>query len=72
MELEWQKIKVELAKRIDAFLDQLGNDETGIDSSVCGYFPEDIALRMAESATNVLQASAAGQRYLREQEIESA
>ena len=68
MEIEWEKIKMELTKRMDAFLRELGSDELDIDSSVCGHFLEDIALRMGEAAANMLYASAAGQNYVRENE----
>lgn len=62
MELAWEEIKVELAKRMNKFCEDLGKGDK-IDGSVCGYFPEDIGLRMAEAAVAVLAASKAGQDF---------
>ena len=69
MEIEWERIKLLLVDRLDAAIDDISNDVDGTDGSVCGWFPADISLRMAEAALAVLIASKSGQDELRDQEI---
>ncbi len=69
MEKEWQKIRMELARKMSEFISELADGALACDESVCGLYTESIDLMMADAALLIMRASAEGQQLVRDQEM---